>query len=63
MRTTLNLNDLLVKKAMEMTKIKEKTSLIHKALELIINQCARERLIALGGSNKKIKAPPRRKVK
>ncbi len=62
MRTTIILKDDLVKKAMELTNIKEKTTLIHVALESLIARAASERLAALGGSDKKAKAPPRRRA-
>jgi Arc/MetJ family transcription regulator len=40
MRTTLNLDDRLIERAMQLTGIKEKTALIHAALKALI---ARER--------------------
>jgi Arc/MetJ family transcription regulator len=61
MRTTLILKDDLVNKAMELTKITEKTALVHAGLQALIAKYARERLIALGGSEKKAKAPSRRR--
>ena len=61
MRTTLNINDDLLKKAMELCQIHEKTALIHAGLEALIAQHARERLIALGGHDKKAQAPRRRR--
>ncbi len=62
MRTTLNLRDDLVAKAMELTNIKEKTALVHAGLEALIAHAARERLVKLGGTDKKAKAPGRRKA-
>lgn len=62
MRTTLILKDDLVKRAMELTKITEKTALVHAGLEALISKHARERLMALGGVDKGAKAPPRRKT-
>ena len=62
MRTTLILKDDLVRRAMELTKITEKTALVHAGLEALIAKCAKERLIALGGSDKAAKAPSRRKA-
>ena len=62
MRTTLNLDSELLHKAQEMTKIKEKTSLIHEGLKALIAQAARERLIALGGTESKPKAPRRKRA-
>ena len=61
MRTTIILKDDLVLKAMELTKIKEKTALIHAALASLIAQYSRERLISLGGSDKKAKSGSRRR--
>lgn len=62
MRTTLVLKDEVVKKAMALTKITEKTALVHAGLEALIAKYARERLIALGGSEKKAKVSNRRRV-
>jgi hypothetical protein len=62
MRTTLNLDPELLQKAQELTKIREKTSLIHEGLRALIAQSARERLIALGGTEKKAKAPRRKRA-
>jgi len=61
MRTTLILKEDLIKKASEVTGIKEKTALIHKGLEALIRQEAIDRLIQLGGSAPKAKAPARRR--
>ncbi len=51
MRTTINLKNELIKKAQEMTGVKEKTALIHRGLELLIQEEAAKRLIKLGGSD------------
>ena len=59
MKTTINLKDELVKKASEATGIKEKTALIHTGLQSLIDKAARERLIKLGGSDPRAKAPKR----
>ncbi len=61
MRTTLILKDEIVNKAMDLTKITEKTALVHAGLQALIAKYTRERLIALGGSEKKAKAPARRR--
>lgn len=63
MRTTLIIKDEIVEKAMELTGIKGKTELIHAGLEALIAKCARDRLIALGGTDKKAKAPRRSRQK
>jgi Arc/MetJ family transcription regulator len=62
MRTTIILKDDLVKKAMELTNIREKTALLHAGLEALISRAAAERLAALGGSDSKAKSPPRRRA-
>ncbi len=62
MRTTIILKDDLVKEAMDATNIKEKTELIHMGLKALIEKKARERLIAIGGSDKKAQAPKRKRA-
>jgi Arc/MetJ family transcription regulator len=49
MRTTLNLQDDLIKKAMKMADNNEKTAVIHLALEALIQKIAQQNLITLGG--------------
>jgi hypothetical protein len=51
----------LIKKASEATGIKEKTALVHKGLEALIQQAAVERLVKLGGSEPRAKAGRRRR--
>jgi Arc/MetJ family transcription regulator len=62
MRTTLIINDKLMARAMELTNIKEKTALVHAGLEALIARIAQDRLIALGGKDKKAKSPVRRRA-
>ncbi len=61
MKTTLNLNNDLIEKAQKLTGIREKTALIHKGLEALIQQIARNHLIKLGGSDPKAAVSPRRR--
>lgn len=61
MRTTIIIKDDVLKRAVELTGIKEKTALIHAGLQALIEQKARERLIALGGSDPKASAGRRRR--
>lgn len=63
MRTTIILKEDLLKMAREATGIQEKTALIHKGLEALIEQAARERLIRMGGTMPRAKAAPRRRSK
>lgn len=61
MRTTLILRDDLVRKASEMTGIPEKTALLHAGLEALIAREAARRLAALGGSERRLERPHRRR--
>ena len=61
MRTTLILDDELVREARELTGIEEKTALVHAGLRELIAKNAARRLAALGGSMPKYTAPPRRR--
>lgn len=61
MRTTITVDDELLEKAKEYTGITETSSLIKKALTLLVQHEAAERLIMLGGSEPDVQAPPRRR--
>ena len=60
MRTTLNLDDELIRQAREYTGIQEKTALIHAALREVISRGAARRLAALGGTMPGFEAGRRR---
>lgn len=60
MRTTLNIEDELLKRAAQLTGIKEKTSLVKRGLEALISLESSHRLAKLGGSEKKLRIIPRR---
>ena len=62
MRTTLNIEDSLVKKAYELTGIKEKTSLVRLGLEALIAKESSKRLSRLGGTERKLHFIPRRRL-
>jgi Arc/MetJ family transcription regulator len=62
MRTTLNIDDELVEKASELTGIKEKTTLVKLGLEALIARESARRLAKLGGTEKHLKAIPRRRI-
>ena len=62
MRTTLNIEDELLDRAAKLTGIKEKTSLIRRGLESLIAIENGKRLAQLGGSEKGLKAIPRRRT-
>ena len=60
-RTTLNLDDELLREAREYTGIQEKTALIHAALRDLISREAARRLAALGGTMPHFQAGRRRR--
>lgn len=62
MRTTLILDDNLVKIAQEFTGTSEKTALIRLALKALVEREASHRLAALGGTMPEMKPIPRRRV-
>jgi len=61
MKTTLNIDDLILKQASELTGVKEKTSLVRMGLEALIALESRKRLALLGGSEKSLKPVKRRR--
>jgi Arc/MetJ family transcription regulator len=61
MRTTLALDEDLVRQAQEMTGILEKSALVRQALTALIQREAARRLARLGGSDPLAIAPPRRR--
>ena len=61
MRTTIALDDDLVAKAQAFTGLSEKSSLVREALKALIQRESARRLARLGGSEAKLKAPPRRR--
>lgn len=63
MRTTLNIDDSLLKQAGEYTGEKEKTALVRMGLEALIQREAARRLAAIGGTMPKLEIPPRRRTK
>jgi len=61
MRTTLNIDDMVLSKAMELTGIKEKTALVRIGLETLIALENSKRLARLGGTEKSLRHIPRRR--
>jgi Arc/MetJ family transcription regulator len=61
MRTTLNIDDHLLKEAARLTGIAEKTAVIRAGLQALIARESARRLAALGGSEPGIQAVPRRR--
>jgi len=62
MRTTLNIKDDLIKKASRLTGIREKTNLVRLGLEALIALESGKRLAKLGGTEKKLRNIPRRRI-
>jgi hypothetical protein len=61
MRTTLNIEDTLVERASHLTGVKEKTSLVRLGLEALIALESAKRLAKLGGTEKALRMPSRRR--
>jgi hypothetical protein len=62
MRTTLNIESELIDKASKLIGIKEKTTLIRLGLQALIEKESGKRLAKLGGTEKKLKMIPRRRM-
>lgn len=63
MRTTLALDDELVRIAQEFTGVSEKTALVREALKALIERESARRLATLGGTMRGLDDVPRRKVR
>ncbi len=63
MRTTLALDDDLLRLAQEFTGVEEKTALVREALKALIERESARRLAALGGSMPELNDIPRRRVR
>ncbi len=62
-RTTLNLDEALLREAMELTGIREKTALLHAGMGALIAWESAKRLAALGGAEPNLRLPPRRRLR
>lgn len=60
MRTTLNLDDDLLRQAQDLTGIGERTALVREGLRALIERESARRLALLGGSDKGATVAPRR---
>ena len=63
MRTTLNIDDVLLKKASKLTGQKEKTALVRLGLEALVARESSKRLAQLGGTEKQLRLSRRRRPK
>jgi Arc/MetJ family transcription regulator len=62
MRTTLNIDEALLRRAMRLTGVKEKTALVRMGLESLIARASARRLAALGGSERGLKNVRRQRM-
>ena len=60
MRTTLNIDDALLAEARHVTGLTEETALVKAALIALIEKKSAKRLASLGGTEKELRAIPRR---
>lgn len=59
-RITINIDDKLLAQASLITGLTERTLLIHEGLQALIQRESARRLARLSGTQKTLKAPPRR---
>jgi len=62
MRTTLNIDDTILRKVSDITGVKEKTSLVRMGLEALLSLESAKRLACLGGTEKHLSPIPRRRL-
>jgi Arc/MetJ family transcription regulator len=63
MRTTLTLDDELLAKAQAFTGLKEKSAVVREGLKALVEREAARRLARLGGTERNLKTPRRRRPK
>ena len=63
MRTTVALDDDLLRIAQEYTGVSEKTALLREALKALVERESARRLASLGGTMPELKRIPRRRAK
>ena len=61
MRTTLNIDDQILKRAADITGVTEKTALVRMGLEALVSRESARRLANLGGTERRLSAIPRRR--
>ena len=61
MRTTLHIDDDLLKRARRLTGVEEKTALVRLGLQTLIALESARRLASLGSTERKLKPIPRRR--
>lgn len=63
MRTTLSIDDELLKQAQYYMQGTDKTALVREGLRALVERESSRRLALLGGTEKKLQAAPRRRAK
>jgi len=63
MRTTLNIDDALLREAQRITGVTEKVALVREGLRALIERESARRLARLGGSEPRLEDVPRRQSK
>jgi metal-responsive CopG/Arc/MetJ family transcriptional regulator len=61
MRTTVNLDEVLLKQAQTLSGVKERSALLREALEALIQRESARRLARLAGTEPQLRAPTRRR--
>jgi len=61
MRTTLNIDDQVLRQAADITGVKEKTALVRMGLEALVSLESAKRLARLGGAEPNLRPIPRRR--
>lgn len=61
MKSTLNIDDDILRRAAELTGVREKTALVRMGLEALVAQASARRLAALGGTERTARTARRRR--
>ena len=61
MRTTINIDDELLARAAKLTGSLDRSATVHEGLRALIERESARRLARLGGTQRNLKAPPRRR--
>lgn len=61
MRTTINIDDELLARAAKLTGSMDRSAMVREGLKALIERESARRLARLGGTQRELKAPPRRR--
>ena len=62
MRTTINIDDGLLAKAIKLMGPMDRTTVLSESLKALIERESAKRLARMGGTEPELKAPPRRRL-